>query len=747
MNLENREFTFWKLISDYTIEIPAIQRDYVQDKLYSELQKEECDIIGDIINSLTKNVKTNLHFVYGKVDNQELIPLDGQQRLTTLFLIHWFLSLGTLTNDNKKKLSKFTYETRPSSEDFCLKLVKESIVFQDDLKISQQIINSKWFFLSWKNDPTIKAMLNMLDVIQAKCNQPNEKLFNILCDENCPVIFHFLPLEQFKLDDEIYVKMNSRGKPLTNFENFKANFSVLFDHNSKSKLDNEWLDIFWKFERDNNTINLKEVDSKYLNFLKNVTLNFIAETKDIDRKFKDTFNIFVQYKNVYFENSNTLQQLSKIFDCLTSFNDTEKHFENILQDEPNKPTYWERTRFYAVSQFFIKKGKLDSTNQSLYDKWLRVCSNLIDNTRIEDPELFYRAVRSINELSNHIDNLYYYLSETDTKIDFFAKEQCEEEKIKAKLILDDNSNQWSKIIDKIEHHSYFNGQIGFILNFAKTENGYDINKFSDYSDKMNKLFSSEFQDKDDNLFQRALLTFGDYLVPISGHYTFCNFEKGLRAKSDNWRKVFNDDIKSNYLNELLDAIKIDSIKKNLQSIVYKFQENENDWKSLFIKNNGIIKYCINFQINKKGNQIDLARSPATGWRKRAELRSYVFYKTKLEGKESAFHPFQRAWYYDSSDDIPCAVIDLWNYQDNKNFALDICYADNKYSLIFYHRNWEVLPNEITQKLNQIEFISSTQKNDEDIEVIKYCTCKIEGIANVEKKINEILKIKKTEPLM
>ncbi len=67
MNLENKEFTFWKLISDYTIEIPAIQRDYVQDKLYSDLQKEECDIVGDIANSLLKNVKTNLHFVTYKM--------------------------------------------------------------------------------------------------------------------------------------------------------------------------------------------------------------------------------------------------------------------------------------------------------------------------------------------------------------------------------------------------------------------------------------------------------------------------------------------------------------------------------------------------------------------------------------------------------------------------------------------------------------------------------------------------------
>ncbi len=72
MNLENKEFTFWNLISKYTIEIPAIQRDYVQDRLYSDLKKEECDIVGDIANSLTNNVKTQK---YIKASFGEMVAL------------------------------------------------------------------------------------------------------------------------------------------------------------------------------------------------------------------------------------------------------------------------------------------------------------------------------------------------------------------------------------------------------------------------------------------------------------------------------------------------------------------------------------------------------------------------------------------------------------------------------------------------------------------------------------------------
>jgi uncharacterized protein YeeX (DUF496 family) len=539
--------------------------------------------------------------------------------------------------------------------------------------------------------------------------------------------------------------MNSRGKPLTDFENFKANFSVLFDHDSKSKLDNEWLDIFWKFEKDNQTISLKEVDKKYLTFIENISLCFWSEHKDISKDEKDNFSIFKSYKNIYSSDSDYLNQITKIFDALITDEDAGKnYFENFLKlkSNPNtkRPTtdYDDLLLFYAVSQFFIYCGDVNDTNRETYNKWIRVCKNLINNSRIEDHELFYKALRSIKDLTTHIQDFYKYLSLPDTKIAFFQQDQCEEEKIKAKLIFEDKSNKWRKAIEKIEKHFYFKGQIGFILNFAKTENGYDIDEFLDYSEKLDKLFGLEFRDKDDCLFQRALLTFGDYLVPISGHYTFCKFENNLRAKMDNWRKVFNDNTRSGYLKQLLDSIRVNTIKDDLQKIVHNFQENNNDWKSLFIKNKEIIEYCFNYQINKWSNKIELARSPATAWRRCAELRSYAFYKTKLKDKKSNFHPFQNVWYYDSSDgSAPYAKIYDWDYQNEYSFALDISWSASKFSIIFYDRNWKILPDEIIDKLKQINFVEY-QRNEITNEIT---SCKIAiDFDEIEQKIEELIEM-------
>ena len=82
--------SFWTLIGQNRIEIPIIQRDYAQGRI--EESRIARKFITKIKNKLVAKEKLNLDFVYGKIENNTLIPLDGQQRLTTLFLLHWFLA-------------------------------------------------------------------------------------------------------------------------------------------------------------------------------------------------------------------------------------------------------------------------------------------------------------------------------------------------------------------------------------------------------------------------------------------------------------------------------------------------------------------------------------------------------------------------------------------------------------------------------------------------------------------------------
>src|SRR5713101_8116356 len=80
------------------IEVPLIQRDYAQGR---ESQKDvRNDFLGALHGSLSlppgdSKLPLNLDFVYGSLEAGSVprfLPLDGQQRLTTLFLLHWYLA-------------------------------------------------------------------------------------------------------------------------------------------------------------------------------------------------------------------------------------------------------------------------------------------------------------------------------------------------------------------------------------------------------------------------------------------------------------------------------------------------------------------------------------------------------------------------------------------------------------------------------------------------------------------------------
>ena len=92
---------------DLTVEIPMLQRDYAYGrKTESEKRKEFLKSIKGYLVSDNKNHE--LDFVYGSVSSPKgekiLILLDGQQRITTLFLLHWYFAITNKQYDTFRKL-------------------------------------------------------------------------------------------------------------------------------------------------------------------------------------------------------------------------------------------------------------------------------------------------------------------------------------------------------------------------------------------------------------------------------------------------------------------------------------------------------------------------------------------------------------------------------------------------------------------------------------------------------------------
>ncbi len=304
------------------IVIPKIQRDYAQGRNEADVLRVRQRFLGALKKAIdSKN--TTLDFVYGDIDeNGRMTPLDGQQRLTTLFLLHVYAAKKENVASNECEfLNKFTYETRYSATEFCSFLVNE---YQPSFKkmLSQEIIDQSWFPLDWQKDPTISSMLVMLDAIH-ECFADVPNIWARL--KEGAISFYFLLIKDMGLTDELYIKMNSRGKPLTQFEHLKAELERTIREIDKdltesvmSKIDKEWTDLLWRYRSDDNIIDDEFL--RYFHFICDIICYQSGGTPQ--GKSDDEFDLLNEYFSKESKDAGTnIQKLIAMFDCWCDLGD------------------------------------------------------------------------------------------------------------------------------------------------------------------------------------------------------------------------------------------------------------------------------------------------------------------------------------------------------------------------------------------------------------------------------------------
>lgn len=317
-----------QLLEKFTVVIPILQRDYAQGRNIGKVPA----IRERFLSAIHDGVRSDgdplvLDFVFGytndKADRQEFVPLDGQQRLTTLFLLHWYAAAKEklIGEQETRCLARFTYETRHSSRVFCGKLSSYQPI-EMGASIQRTISDQTWFFPSWKKDPTIASMLNMLDAIHAKFNDVPELWSQLVSDEP-RITFHLLPMEKLNLPDELYIKMNSRGKELTDFEYFKSTLpDVLTERQAGifgERVDHEWSDLFWNLYKDNPQPDLAQrVDEGFLRFVRFVT-DLLIQKNEI--KVEDRVLEFDTFRSIYA----TPDHADYLIECLERISHTGLH--------------------------------------------------------------------------------------------------------------------------------------------------------------------------------------------------------------------------------------------------------------------------------------------------------------------------------------------------------------------------------------------------------------------------------------
>lgn len=252
------------------VEIPLIQRDYAQGRATEKVKDIRLLFLDAIRHAIVTDQHLSLDFVYGGVAEGVLRPLDGQQRLTTLFLLHWYLANRSGQADPDAPWGNFSYDTRPSARRFCdLLMTSPPPEGEDWGRLSDWLADQPWYLYVWEQDPSISSMLVMLDAIHTMFRDVDAELaWGRLTDPLRPAIsFFVLPIEEVGAGDDLYIKMNSRGKPLTDFETFKARFEQAIQPPTTAsmiahKLDGSWADVLWPYHGGDNI-----VDDEFLRYI------------------------------------------------------------------------------------------------------------------------------------------------------------------------------------------------------------------------------------------------------------------------------------------------------------------------------------------------------------------------------------------------------------------------------------------------------------------------------------------------
>ena len=213
------------------IVVPEIQREYVwgsREEIFSQF-------LNTIKAAEAGNVK--LGFLYSYSRNGEEYIIDGQQRLTTLVLLLYYLSLKNPkdTEDFRRRLKTdsanmaFTYRVRTNTEQFMKNLFASGVCSREE------ILDSTWYHQYYDNDLTIKSMINLLDCL--------EQGFEYNYDDLLNVSFWYYPVDKTSMGEELYITMNSRGKALDGAEHLKP----LLMKNEQDK-DRNWGKIWDNWE-------------------------------------------------------------------------------------------------------------------------------------------------------------------------------------------------------------------------------------------------------------------------------------------------------------------------------------------------------------------------------------------------------------------------------------------------------------------------------------------------------------------
>lgn len=683
------------LLSRYRVVIPGIQRHYVQGANNPKAESVRKQFIKEIFTAIEeKQSDFNLHFIYGPINTDgedSFVPVDGQQRLTTLWLIARYAAEKAEPSDRKdllSLLSRFTYEDRINAKRFCQALTCEDSRWDITQDPNPDILCQDWFVDYWKEDETVASMIRMLSTIHEEWNKHQDSITaeDILEAIASKIRFN-LKIDAF--GDDIYMKMNARGLQLTQWENFKGKFSEDLCEDKKESWDKEMEELSNLFFTCSSEHELPD-NAFFALYARIMAYEARKSGVDCGNSIKELA--------AYTHNHNTWSQIELPFVPYSDFSDIinnesiastvpatcVKMIKTVLDNFKEIVPYFGDNKLFDTFFHPQNRNELDFTlccyeyfknfvNEDVdtnnFLKALRLMWNILENVDklYEEPDNRVKLIKKIIDLGDQT----LYSPQIKEKIGSNAPEQAKEEAEKAvQMHRNDQSmpsawnedklgpwRDWNDAIEKAENWAFFHGSIRLLY-----RNGNGETTWENFATKLSNcmdLFTKDGLSEDKKVKANQVLI------------SHCEDWKKLIRKpvfdtdKESWKQVLTDSSLSECVNGLL--LSPNEIVDNHNEII-QILIDDAIWKNL-------IKDTSGYELEWKANSPSL-------W-----LSRYLYLTVKLtrNNREDVLDSFI------NNDDIKFEAEDERRYMKIKDvnyyFAVPMFFV-YKYKDENYHFAWQ-----------------------------------------------------------
>ena len=566
--------------------IPDLQRDYCWGNPDKNLVKGFVE--GLLEMSYEQPITMGL--IYGYYDEftvNHLQLCDGQQRLTTIFLILGVLNrkLG-FTKYNHLLMSSFELENDDKEPYLQYAIRESSLYFLSDLTVNyflkngiesvEKISSQPWFLNEFGVDPTVSSILNAIRTIEECLVGKNETELKTLGDFiESKLEFLFYDMGNRENGEETFVIINTTGEPLSATQNLKPlvisqnpNYlrTVIGTDGSKSTKNaaQDWEEMetwFWQNRNKRETAYPHTADEGMDCFLNVVRLLHCKteeesyKTIESEEKFtykeislKEIYDDFIVYKRLY------------------EMDFSERLDKNIRY--PFKQKYYQQDRLYAILPTMRYYIRFNNAEDDDIKRIYHIFSNMARyrNTYRSDDEVkhspIHRAIEMIDKMgTKDIVSLTSILAniengEETKKIEFAELyKNSPKERKEVELLL-----------AKAENHYVFNGRISVMVEWSQGNK----ESFFKYYQKIEEYWGID-ANNDLDLLRRALLTRQMNNYPFQNNFGYKNNWLNIIQSNSNDFKVFLDD--GNSLQQMIDNY-----------------DPSKDWAE-FVHNDYLLKYC------------------------------------------------------------------------------------------------------------------------------------------------------------